>query len=190
MYINIEVFKKSGLQPNDILFLCAIKQCEEQFLIDYLTEDDYKRFEQLSLITHIKTSKKGEHLYKSLRLTQKGRDLMSELEEPVQIEEDYIVWLWLSEHYKILGKEVGNGKRTQKHIRDFRVKSGIQKNNLITLCLDFIEDEDNMKFNQNLEFAFFKGMNAFQTRFNLEDSRLYKHYLKKEQYFKSIFKEY
>jgi hypothetical protein len=35
------------------------------------------------------------------------------------------------------GKSVGNGIRTQKHLRDFRIQTGIEKNNLIKLILFF-----------------------------------------------------
>lgn len=40
------------------------------------------------------------------------------------------------------------------------------------------------------KFAFFKGLNAFQTRFNLEDSRLYKHFLKNRERIEKTFEEY
>ena len=113
MYINLEVFKKSGLQPNDILFLCAIKQTETEFLIENLTEDDYKRFKELSLVTHIKTGSKKDHPYKSLRLSQKCKTLMSELEIPNVGEEhirmrDYLISIYLSNEDK--ERVVGNKK--------------------------------------------------------------------------------
>lgn len=190
MYLNFEVFKKSQLLLSDIVFLCAISQVETDWLIENLKEHDYYRFKELSLVKHIKQKTKKEHLYTSLRITDMCKNLLSDLESPPIMEEDKTVADWLSNHYKQLDKQIGNSRRLVRHIRDFRVKSKIQKNNLIKLCLDFLGDEDNMQYNNVLEYAFYKAPTAFQTRFNLEDSRLYKHYLKKQQYFDSIFEEY
>jgi len=178
MYVNISVFKKSGLKYPDLIFLAAISQREEEFLIESLSEDDYNRFKELFLVEHIKQKSKKEHLYTSLRLSSKGKELLSDLEEAPVEEEDEKILNWLCDHYVKIGKTTGNKKRTARHIRDFRLKSGIEKNNLIRLCLDFLQDEDNMEYNNVLEYAFYKAPTAFQTRFNLEDSRLYKHFLK------------
>ena len=190
MYINISVLSKSGLEYSDLVFLAAINQTETEWLTENFKDSDYERFERLSIIKHIKQKSKKEHLYVSLRLSDTGKTLLSELEEAEVEEQDTKVGNWLINHYKQIDKQVGNSKRLMRHIRDFRLKSGIEKNNLIKLCLDFISDEDNMQYNNVLEFSFYKPLTAFQTRFQLEDSRIYKHYLKKEQYFKSIFEEY
>ena len=190
MYINITVLGKSGLEYSDLVFLAAINQTETEWLIDNFKESIYERFESLKLIKHIKQKNKKEHLYTSLRLSDDGKALLSEIEEAEVDENDKKVGEWLINHYKQMDKQVGNSKRLMRHIRDFRLKSGIEKNNLIKVCLDFISDEDNMQYNNILEFAFYKPLTAFQTRFQLEDSRIYKHYLKKEEYFKSIFEEY
>lgn len=190
MYINLSVISKSNLEYSDLVFLCAINQTEIEFLIENLNETTYERFKTFNLIKHIKQKSKKEHLYMSLRLSDVGKALLSELEEAEVEEQDTKVGNWLINHYKQIDKQVGNSKRLMRHIRDFRLKSGIEKNNLIKVCLDFISDEDNMQYNNVLEFAFYKPLTAFQTRFQLEDSRIYKHYLKKEDYFKSIFEEY
>ena len=190
MYINLSVLGKSGLEYSDLVFLAAINQIETEWLIENFKDSDYERFERLSIIKHIKQKIKKEHLYTSLRLNDLGKNLLSEVEEAPVEEQDTKVGNWLINHYKQIDKQVGNSKRLMRYIRDFRLKSGIEKNNLIKVCLDFISDEDNMQYNNVLEFAFYKPLTAFQTRFQLEDSRLYKHYLKKEQYFKSIFEEY
>ncbi len=190
MYINLTVLSKANILFEDIVLLCAISQKESEFLINHLTDTNFKRFEALSLLTNVKSKKKDEHPYISLRLSETGKQLLSDLEEVEILEEDKKIAEWLISHYKKIGKQVGNSKRLLRHIRDFRIKSGIEKNNLIKVCLDFISDDDNMEYNNVLEFAFYKPMTAFQTRFQLEDSRLFKHYLKKENYFKSIFEEY
>ncbi len=190
MYINISVLKKSQLQFSDLVLICAISQKETEFLIENLTDNIYERFKTLYLVEHIKQKNKKEHLYESLRLSKVGKELLSELEEAEVEGQDEKILTWLSEHYTNLGKTTGNKRRTARHIRDFRVKSGIEKNNLIRLCLDFLNDEDNMEYNNVMEYAFYKAPTAFQTRFTLEDSRLYKHFIKHRERIERTFEQY
>lgn len=188
MYINISVLNESKLQFGDLVFLCAISQIETAWLVDNLNEVDYKRFKELSLIKHINQKSKKEHLYASLRLSDTGKQLLLDLEEVEVEEQDSLVYTWLSNYYKNAGKEIGNRKKTLSHIKDFRVKSQISKNNLIKLCVDFLKD--NEERSNKLQFVFYYPKTIFATRFDLEESWLYSHYLKKEAYFKSIFEEY
>lgn len=190
MYINFKVLQDTLLQVEDIVYLVAIKQRETEFLIETYWRDTYDRLEGRSLIEYIKTTKKGDHQYAGLRLSKAGKNVLAALEEAEATEEDKKVYEWLKSHYKKIGKDVGNGAKTLRHIRDFRIKSGIEKNNLIKLMLAFLNDEDNMMYNNVLEYAFYKAPTAFETRFNLEESRLYKYYIKREAYFKSQFEEY
>lgn len=176
MYINFNTFKKHNLQPQDLYYLLAVKQIEKE----QLPQDVIERFEALGILTTIK-GKKSDSEVSKIRLNDKGKNLISELEEAPIEEQDTKVGDWLINHYKQIGKQVGNSKRLMRHIRDFRIKSGIEKNNLIRVCLDFISDEDNMLYNNVLEFAFYKPLTAFQTRFQLEDSRLYRHYIKHKE---------
>ncbi len=188
MYVNLTVWKNSGLLSSDLIFLAAISQKETEYLIENLTEEDYERFKALSLTEHIKSQKKGEHVYNSLRLSKRGKEFISELEEAPVLEEDQKVADWLINHYRQLDKEIGNKKKLVRHIKDFRIKSNIEKNNLIKLVLDFLsEHEDRSRV---LEYIWYYPKTAFETRFQLEESWLYKHYLKREDYFKSIFEEY
>lgn len=190
MYVNIKVLLESNILFEDLVFLCAISQKETEFLIQNLDNPTYERFKLLSLVEHVKQKSKKEHLYTSLRLSSEGKQLLEDLEEAEILEEDKKILDWMCEHYTKLGKTIGNKKRTARHIKDFRVKSGIEKNNLIRLCLDFLQDENNMEYNNVLEFAFYKAPTAFQTRFNLEDSRLYKHFLKHQERIEKTFEQY
>lgn len=176
MYLNVETYNSLGFKPEDLYYLISIKQVDKSVL-EIIPEDVFERFKSTGLITSIKGTKKENPLHK-LRLSKKGKDIFSSLEEAPIEEEDLKIFDWLSKHYLKLDKTIGNGARTKRHIRDFRISSGIEKNNLIILCLDFLKDEENMHYNNVLEYAFYKAPTAFQVRFNLEDSRLYKHYLK------------
>lgn len=187
-YINFTVLEKYSLEPLDLILLTAIKQTELEYLEKTLTDTHYRRFEALSLIKHIKQKRKDENLLVSLRLNDKGIALIEELNSAPVEPEDQQVFDWLSNHYKSAGKEIGNKRKTLDHIKDFRVKSGIQKNNLIKLCVDFLKD--NEERSNKLQYVLYYPKTVFATRFDLEESWLYNHYLKKEDYFKSIFEEY
>lgn len=186
MYINFNVLEKESISPLSLICLIAVKQKNFIYLEDVASgniEDlIYKEY-----VKNIKVSKKLEGSRQALRITPKGNKLLVDLDTPEIEEEDRVVFEWLKKHYLKLDKEIGNGAKTLRHIRDFRIKSGIDKNNLLILCLAFLRDEDNMQYNNILEYAFYKAPTAFETRFNLEESRLYKYFLKREDYFKSQF---
>lgn len=187
MYIN---FNLHNLELGDIELLIAIKQKEQQFLINNLTETKYKRFKELSLVKHIKQANKKEHPYKSLRLDKKGEDLLKNIQEAPVEEEDEKVLEWLIDLYKKAGKEIGNRRKTARHIRDFRIKSGIEKNNLIRLCLDFMKDSENMERSRTLQYLWYHPKTVFDTKFDLEESWLYRHYLKNQERIDKTFEKY
>ena len=188
MYINLSVLGKSGLEYSDLVFLAAINQTETEWLTENFKDSDYERFERLSIIKHIKQKSKKEHLYTSLRLSEVGKQLLSELEEAPVEEEDKTVFEWLKNYYLKAGKEIGNGAKTQRHIRDFRIKSGIEKNNLIKLVLDFLaENEERSK---KLEYIWYYPKTAFATRFDLEESWLWNHFIKNRERLEKTFEEY
>lgn len=190
MYVNFKTLQKEELTPVQVIALIAIKSKAFFYLEDIYWGREEEALYEGGYITRVKTSKKNEGSLESLRLTPKAKKFLEDLETAEVSEEDDKVFEWLKNHYKKIGKEIGNGAKTKRHIRDFRIKSGIQKNNLIKLCLAFLQDEDNMQYNNILEYAFYKAPTAFETRFNLEESRLYKYYMKREAYFKSQFEEY
>ena len=201
MYINISVISKSGLEYSDLIFLCAISQTETDWLIENLKESVYERFERLSLIKHIKQKSKKEHLYTSLRLSDSGKRLLKDLQRiPEALEDDIIVKDWLINYYKSVGKEIGSEKRIEQYLVNFRVEAGIYKNNIVHLLRDFLSDTSVDESSKVLESILFqrtkKTMDTkgsivyYEVPWNLEESWLYKHYKKKEEYFKSIFEEY
>ena len=54
---------------------------------------------------------------------------------------------------------------------------------------EFILDDSEQDWSFKLEFVFWKPSNLFQTKFVLEDSRLWKYYNKKKAYFDKKFLE-
>jgi hypothetical protein len=196
MTINFELLDKL---ENDrfFIFLARINQISTTWLIDNLTEDIYSHFEAQSWIKHIKSKSKKEHLYNSLRLSDKGRNYLRDLfKEQKGNDDDRELLDWLIEYYRIKGKDVGNPNRTLDYMVKFRLETGIEKNNLAILIKDFLQDpyvEDSSKV---LEFAFFYPKKittdngrtiAYETRWDLHDSWLFKHYQKNKQKLETLF---
>ncbi len=186
MYINFPLFEKSGLQPEDIYFLLGIKQVDKS-VIDKLTGDIFNRLDTLKLLTSIK-GKKGDNPMYNIRLSPLGKKLLEDIETPETEEEDKTVFEWLKSYYLKADKEIGNGAKTLRHIRDFRVKSGIEKNNLIKLVLDFLaENEERSK---KLEYIWYYPKTAFATKFDLEESWLWNHFTKNKERLEKTFENY
>lgn len=133
--------------------------------------------------------KKGQSELERLRLGVKGTAYLNSLEEPMVEDQDIKIFDWLSEKYKKMDKQIGNGKKTKIYIASFREKSGIEGNHLAILCQAFISDESEQEYSFKLQNVFWKPDNVYQTRFVLEDSRLYKYYLKNKGFFDQKFKE-
>ena len=195
MYINFKILKTRDLTIKDIVLVQIAKQCRsedlsEVFETEYATSwSIVDSLVERGYLTIIK-GKKNNTLYQKIRATKKGTDLLSDIETPEVNEEDLTIFEWMSKLYKSKGKELGNMKRTKRHIAAFRVQSGIEKNNLAKLLQEFVSDDSNMEYNHILEYAFFKPSNQFDVRFDLAQSRLYKYYLERETHFRKMFENF
>lgn len=195
LYLNFKTIRELEEGGHDALPLLSILSAINQSNFNYL-ESQLKRIEDTDftykgkpLIKRIKKKSKSQPDFETLRLDTMGKELLKEVVEAEVSEEDEIVFNWLSEHYKKIGKEIGNGAKTRRHIKDFRIKSGISKNNLLRVCLAFISDQDNMEYSHKLEYLFYKPKTVFETRFDLEESRLYQYYLKHKEHFDKQFED-
>lgn len=185
MYINFNGYRKHDLDPQLLVLLLAVKWQDIETISNWSAV--YKDNEEY--FSFIK-GKKSQSEAEKIRLSSRGKTVFDDLNEADVEEEDIKVFDWLSAYYKELGKEIGNKAKTKRHIRDFRLKSGISKNKLVVLCKEFVNDEENMNWNFKLEYCFYKAPTAFETRFQLEESRLYKYYLKRQDEFDKVFKQF
>lgn len=191
MYINLDNLFKLPYVHN-ITFLLILKQASKKDVSEYLlksgcTVGNLNDLKEQGYVKFIK-GKKGQTDFEKARLDKKGTKFLYELDEPDVEEQDVQIFKWLSDIYKKMGKEIGNGKKTQRLIASFREKSGIEKNHLAFLCNTFINDDAEQEWSFKLEFVFWKPTNLYQTKFVLEDSRLWKYYNKRKQYFDQEFK--
>lgn len=191
MFINTKNLFKLP-EPLILPLLLVLKQASKKDVSKELQQLTYnndilKKIESLGYIKYIKGNK-SDTIFNKMRLDKKGTQFLRELDEPDVLEEDIQIFNWLKSAYINEGKQVGNGKATQRYISAFREHSGVSKNHLAFLCNTFLKDENNMEYNNVLEYAFWKPKNVFSVRFVLEDSRLYKYYLNRKEYFDNHFK--
>lgn len=196
MFINFNIYKKYNLTPEYLINLLAIKQKQTE----EINTDVLGRFEELGYVTYTK-GKKNQDIRELVRLSDKGKKLFKDLGTvPGAINEDIVVKDWLVRYYKSLGKEIGSERRIEQYIINLRVEADIYKNNIILLLQDFLSDESIEESSKVLESVFFQKIRKtvdkngnvvyYEVPWKLEESWLYNHYKRKEEYFKSIFEEY
>jgi len=178
-YINTKFLSSSGFTWDDAYTLLLIKQGQAEELEKEWTE----KLLEVGLIKLIKPKNKAESELSRLRLDKKGREFLEKLSEAEIEEEDNRVLIWLSDLYKSLGKEIGSKNKTLYYLKEFRVKSGIDKNKLVNLITVLTNDENQMEWSKVLQYLIFKPQNVYNTKFNLDESKLWNYYLKHQNYF-------
>ena len=145
MYLNISVFTKSNLQFSDLVFLAAINQTETDWLIENLNEDVYNRFNELSLIKHIKQKSNKEHLYTSLRISEVGAKFLADISYEGAVDsETEVIADWLINIYKAKsGGIVKNKTEIKRRIHWFKTVTQIKGNKLAVLLQSFLQDTYN-----------------------------------------------
>ena len=145
MYLNISVFTKSNLQFSDLVFLAAINQTETNWLIESLNEDVYNRFNELSLIKHIKQKSNKEHLYTSLRISEVGAKFLADISYEGAVDsETEVIADWLINIYKAKsGGIVKNKTEIKRRIQWFKTATQIKGNKLAVLLQSFLQDTYN-----------------------------------------------
>jgi hypothetical protein len=198
MYINLEIFAKTKLKPEDLFYLIVIKQVNKE-LLETIPLDVLGRLEELSLLTNIK-GKKSDSEASKIRLSEKGKKFIkSVFTEPPAGDDEDILFDWLSEFYLKRHKEVGNPNRVKKLLAWFSNETGIRKNDLVKLFIDFLADGYVDEESRVLEFTLFypkkfttdKGKSiAYEAKPDIFDSWLYKHFEKNKERLIPTFETY
>lgn len=187
MFINFKTFLSCGLASHELLILQAIYQRDYWFLEDKMGY--VLNLEDRGFISRVKPTKKSQPEWEIIRLSDKGVDLVKEIDVPEVVENDKIFLDWISDYYLKKGKEIGSKNKCLKYIACLRAYSNLSHRHLAELLKTFLLDEENMKYNYKLEYALFKPENAYSKKFNLDDSRIYQYYLKFEDYFSKRFED-
>lgn len=193
MYINFNVVKFMGYSPSDVFNLQIIFQNRteslEELISDSISNDILMSYSNKGLVTFIKEKNKKDTLANRVRIAPNGSELLSTFQIPEVNEDDLKLYAWLESVYKSENKEIGNRKKTKVFIALFRVNSGIDRNKLAYLCKVFMNDTSQFEWSRVLEYLFFKPANMYSTKFDLEESKLYKYYLRYQDMFDNKFKK-
>lgn len=193
MYLNSNVLKSSNITVFEYGLLCLIfgnkNEDNSEIIKENCSEDSLKQLQERGLIQFVKPKNKQQTIYHCVRLSKEAQEMLELIETPNILEEDIRIFEWMKQIYLSNEKEIGNAKKCKMWISYFRSYSGISKNCLATLIKEFISDEDNFQWSKRLDYLFWKPANAFSSRFNLSDSKLYNYYEKRKEYFDNIFKE-
>ena len=169
MYINFSLYP-SFLQPQDLFFLCVVKQVNTEINIP---EDTLQRFSDNNLITWIKGKPKEEQRLK-IRLSEVGKKLLENLETPDQTEGDLAMYEYLKNTYLSNGddRSIGNEKLTKIYCAQFRQILGLNLHQMYWLCMLFVE---RVEFTRVLENIFFVKKDNPYGKFkdNVDSSKLY-----------------
>lgn len=203
MYINLKQVNKY-LQRGDLELLCAIKQGDTEYLIETYWLDEKKRFEELDLITEVKTKKKGEHPYKALRLTEKAKKMLISMSfEGSCDEETETLGNWIINTYKNkAGGIVKNKIELKRRLQWYKTITGINGNFLALLIQCAMNDTYDPECGQSFydykkdnprgilsnmgENLMWTPPNNFARKYTLVDSTLYRYYEDNEDYIKAV----
>jgi hypothetical protein len=204
MFVNLELYKKHNLQPQDLYFLIGIKQVDKDVL-ETLNGSDFSRYNELGLLTSVK-GKKGDNPTLNIRLSKKGKELLINLSyEGSADEETEVLANWLIQLYKSKsGGIVKNKTEIKRRIQWFKTITNISGNKLATLLQCFINDtyndqdgltvKDFMENNNRgvlsnmLDNVCFNPTSVFDRHKTLDKSPLWQYFEDNQEYVEQIWK--
>ena len=192
MYINTSIVKHYNLNLQQVALLQILHQAKNEDVSEWLESynGDLDVLHYKGFLSEVKAKNKQESVYKRLRLSKKGREVLDAIETPEVTEDSLRIFEWIKQIYISAGKDLGNQKKTKMFIAQFSAESGIQRNALAFLIQSFINDESQFEWSKVLQYLFFKGESVFNIKFDLHSSRLYQYYLKNQNYFDNKFQEF
>ena len=192
MYVNTNIVKHYNLNLQQVALLQILYQAKNEDVSERLESynGDLDVLNEKSFLSEVKAKNKQESVYKRLRLSKKGREVLDAIETPEVTEDSLRIFEWIKQIYISAGKDLGNQKKTKMFIAQFSAESGIQRNALAFLIQNFINDESQFEWSKVLQYLFFKGDSVFNIKFDLHSSRLYQYYLKNQNYFDNKFQEF
>lgn len=192
MYINTNIVKHYNLNLQQVTLMQILHQAKNEDVSELLENynGDLDVLHYKGFLSEVKAKNKQESIYKRLRLSKKGREVLDAIETPEVTEDSLRIFEWIKQIYISAGKDLGNQKKTKMFIAQFSAESGIQRNALAFLIQNFINDESQFEWSKVLQYLFFKGESVFNIKFDLHSSRLYQYYLKNQNYFDNKFQEF
>lgn len=191
-YINTRLLESYKLTLIQYSVLCILRQNKFEDQSEFLQEYEYElvHFRDNNLLEEVKAKNKQESVYKRLRISKKGQEIIDNVSIAEVNEDSLKIFDWVKSVYVKEGKEIGNAKKTKQFIAQFSKESGIERNSLAYLIQSFLSDEKEFEYSQRAEYLFYKGATLFSIKFDLYQSRLYQYYQKHQNKFDTKFKEF
>lgn len=200
-YINFRVLDKflKDFCFNDFLYICAIKQQDEENQKEYYNISSYTILLEQG---YIKTLKNG-----ALRLDKKGTEFLKNVSKSDEITEDTEKIVdWMVKIYK--DREDGivkNKQECKRRAQWFQDETGIYQNKLALLISSFMQDtyskysglsieefkaqNPRMVLNNMLDNVFYKQDSMFDKHYTLNKSPLYQYFEDNQEYIEEIWKK-
>lgn len=201
MFVNFRVLNNFLEQWSfkDFLYLCAVKQQEEESI-----KEIGEKVSLVRLLEHnyIKTLKNG-----ALRLDKKGTEFLKNVSKSDEITEDTEKIIdWMVKMYK--DREDGivkNKQECKRRAQWFQDETGIYQNKLALLISSFMQDtyskysglsieefkaqNPRMVLNNMLDNVFYKQDSMFDKHYTLNKSPLYQYFEDNQEYIEEIWKK-
>ena len=174
MYINFKYLKEKGIPYEWVLHLQVLAQSRVEDLESVVENLHLSETFKQEYTTTIKSGK--------LRLSEKGKELLSNLQIPDLTDNDVILANMLIKKYVEDGKITCSKNKAARLIAWFRSETNLTHKELLQLINDYFASPEG-EYNKKLEYLFFKPENAYEKP-NLQSSRLFL-FLEKVLYEKS-----
>lgn len=158
-----------------LLFMNTSEDMTEE-LVDYLSPDRLEDYTIAMYVTTVKAKKKTDPMYKSLRLSKKGKEIYRNTQILEFTKEDAGLFNYVSEMYQAIGKPIGNDIRVKQQLAWFRAETQYSRRMIFKAIKTFIgvmEDNGKVKYIPSLENLLWKAPSVFSTKWTLGDSKLY-----------------
>jgi len=180
--INKNYIKAKGLEPHDVFYLGLVLQNATEDMVEelviYLGDVEYRLYEELKLITHIKAKNKNDHVYKSIRLTKKGKEFYRNSQILDYTKEDEALLEHLSAIYESVEKPIGNEVKVKQLLAWFCAETGYSRQMVykaIKFYISTMVEQNKELYISTLENLLWKPPSVFSTKWTLADSKLYQY---------------
>ena len=185
MYINTNIVKHYNLNLQQVALLQILHQAKNEDVSEWLESynGDLDVLHYKGFLSEVKAKNKQESVYKRLRLSKKGREVLNAIEIPEVTEQhlkmrDYLIEMYLNNEDK--ERVVGNKKLLGMYISVLQNYLGLDIYRFYYLCEFFLSEHI---FTKKLENIF---MDRNKIRYgdfknHIEDSALYQFYEQRKQ---------
>ena len=185
MYINTNIVKHYNLNLQQVALLQILHQAKNEDVSEWLESynGDLDVLNEKSFLSEVKAKNKQESVYKRLRLSKKGREVLNAIETPEVTEQhikmrDYLIEMYLNNEDK--ERVVGNKKLIGIYISVLQNYLGLDIYRFYYLCDFFLSEHI---FTKKLENVFMDRNKIRYVDFknHIEDSALYQFYEQRKQ---------